>query len=235
VVADLETAERLVTELQSVPRGKLRITAPVEFGAAFLGDFLARFLQQQSEVSVDVVLTDRLVDLVDEGFDLAVRVGPLLESTLIARKLGPLNRLLCASPAYLKRAGAPSRPSELEHHACIVFGASPGGRTWRFEGKGRATTITVPGRLTANNFNLIRDATVAGLGIAMLPAFLCASEIASGKLQRVLEGWTLADDNLYVVYPSTRHLSAKVRRFLDYLTEDLNPPPWVTTSHQKSG
>ena len=226
VIAALEEAEEEVGDLQAIPRGTLRVTAPVEFGIGFLGEILPEFLGHFPDVDVEVDLSNRLVDLVGEGYDLAIRAGPLADSTLIGRKLIEVPELrLFASPAYLLRHGAPLIPADLKRHSCIVFGAGRGGATWSLAGPRGEIRVPIEPRVRANSFALTRDVTLAGLGIALMPAAF-AREISDGRLQSVLEGWATASSGLYAVYPSGHHLTAKVRAFLDFLGERLDPSPW---------
>ncbi len=227
VITALEEAEQEIGALQAAPRGRLRITAPVEFGLAFLGEILPEFLERFPEVDVEVDLSSRLVDLVGEGFDLAIRAGPLADSALIARKLidAPGPRLL-ASPDYLRRYGHPRSPADLAHHRCIVFGPGRGGATWLPSGPSGEIRVPIEPRVIANSFALARDVTLAGLGIALMPLPFFAREIAEGRLQTVLDDWTAAGGGLYAVYPSVHHLTAKVRAFLDFLGERLEPSSW---------
>ena len=226
ILADVERAEQAVAELQEQPRGVLRISAPFEFGMQFLGTLIAEFLGSHPEVRAEVVLTDRVVDLIEEGFDVAVRVGPLVESSLVARRLAPLRRWLCASPAYFARHGVPLDPDELARHECLVFSGSATPQ-WLFARADETRRVPIGGRLVVNNFSMVRDAAVEGLGIAFMPVFQCAAELESGRLVTVLEDWTGSGPSLFAVYPTTRHLAPKSRAFIDFLKERMDPAPWM--------
>ncbi|MEM7226823.1 MAG: LysR family transcriptional regulator [Pseudomonadota bacterium] len=221
-LAAAEAARGVVTHLSEAPRGRLRISAPVSFSLKHLSPLLADFMARYPEIALELTLNDRRVDLVEEGFDLAIRIGVLDDSSLIARKLAPVEMLLCAAPAYLKRRGMPAGPKALADHDCLIYtyGSSPG--HWRFEGPGGASAVKVTGRLEVNNGDLLRSAALAGAGIVLLPDFIVGADVASGALQRVLGEWTCPSQSaVYALYPSSRQLSPKVRVCIDYLAERL--------------
>lgn len=218
IVADVEAAELAVTRLQLTPRGPLRVTAPLSF--SFVGPAIAAFLQRYPEVQLDVVCTDRVVDLVDEGFDLAIRAGPLRDSTLIARPILGLRRFAVASPRYIERRGAPAAPAELEAHECLAFGAGPERTRWQLHAEGDAVEVRIAPRLVVNDFDLLREAAIAGLGIALIDSDRCSAELRARRLRRVLPQWSSAETTVHAVYPSTRYLSPKVKAFIDHLRGD---------------
>ncbi|MEM1413617.1 MAG: LysR family transcriptional regulator [Myxococcota bacterium] len=204
------------------PRGLLRITAPVDFGHVVLGGLLARFLEQYPEVSVSAVLTNRVVDLVGEGFDVALRGGSLKDSLLVARRLASTDSVLSASPAYLHAAGCPGHPREIASHRALLFRADGERQTWELEGPGGETHRTeARGTLTGDDFGFLVSAAEAGGGIALLPSFHVREPLRRGTLQRVLPGWRVRSGGLHLVYPSARHLAPKVRAFRDFLLETL--------------
>jgi DNA-binding transcriptional LysR family regulator len=218
VVAEVEEAELAVTQMHAAPRGQLRVTTPLTF--SFLAPVVAEYLKRHAQVQVEVVCTDRRVDLIEEGFDLALRAGQLGDSSLIARRVGHIRTVLVAAPDYLERRGVPASPAELEKHDCIVFGGTPGNeRTFR-QGH-RLVEVTLQARLVVNDFEMLREAAAEGLGIAAIPDYLCAADIEAGRLQSVLEDWHLPDRPVHALYPSTRHLPAKVAAFLDVIRERL--------------
>ena len=228
IVADAEDARQAVMQLQQHPRGRLRVTAPPLFAEAYLAEVLATFGARHPEVRVELVVTDRLVDLVEEGFDLAIRAGRLPDSSLIARKLGPSGLVLVASPEYLAARGTPQRPVDLAEHDCLVFGLPPGPHVWRFEGARGTQTVAVTPKLLANSFGVTRAVAQAGLGVAILPTFMAAADMQSGRLVRVLPGHEPPEGAIWAVYPSNRHLSAKVRALVDTLADAFgDPAPWV--------
>lgn len=219
IVAEVEEARRAVGDLQGVPRGALRVTAPVSLD--LLGPVFASFLARYPEVELDVLCTDRLVNLVEEGFDVGIRAGRLADSTLVARALGTLHRKLVASPKYLARRRAPRRPSELAKHDCLVFGPTAPRQVWQLEGAEGSVEVAVRARMVSNDLNLLREAVLAGQGIMLLPARQCAEEIEKGRLRGVLPDYSSLSTPLSAVYPSTRHLSPKVSAFVEHLREAL--------------
>jgi DNA-binding transcriptional LysR family regulator len=218
VIAEVEEADLTVTRMHAAPCGLLRVTTPLTF--SFLGPIVAELLRRHPRVQVEVVCTDRRVDLIEEGFDLALRAGLLGDSSLIARRLGHIRSVLVAAPAYLERRGVPASPADLEKHDRIVFGGHQGIH-WKLQRAARLVEVTVPARLTVNDFDMLREAAGEGLGIAALPDYLCVQDIESGRLKRVLEDWSAPSRPVHAVYPSTRHLSAKVTAFLEVVRERL--------------
>lgn len=218
IVTDIHEAEIAVSQLQSTPRGTLRLTAPVEFGLS-LAALLRRYMEENPHVTVDVVLTDRVVDLVEERFDLALRAGKLPDSSLVVRRLPPAKRVMCASPEYLERAGIPRRPEDLATHGCVVFEPGAEGATWRLDGPEGAVAVPVEARLRVNNYDMARQAALVGLGVAMLPTFQCADDVRTGKLVVVLPDWCSREVPMHAVYASARHMTPKLRRFIATLEE----------------
>jgi len=212
-LAELDEGEQALGGMRAAPCGLLRVTAPLSFG--FLGPIVAEYLLRWPEVEVELVCTDRVVDLVEEGFDVAIRAGRLPDSSLVARRIGTLPRLLVASPSYLRRRRAPRQPGDLGEHDCISFGdrRSP----WILESEGRKVEIPVSARLAVNDYDLLRQTIVSGLGIGLLPEPDCAPHLADGTLRRVLHGWTGVEAPIHAVYPSLRQLSSKVKTFVDHL------------------
>ena len=221
IVSDIAIAEQLVTDMQSTPRGLLKITAPIDLGAFRLGAVTAAFCADHADMYVHLDLTDRVVDLVEEGMDLAIRFGPLGESSLVARRLSVNTMGLYASPAYLARRPAPRDPDELAEHDLIAFVPNPRFAAWSLTGPGGQTVeLTPTARLTSNNLLAVREAVIGGGGIAFLPSFAinCPS---TTPLAAVLPEWRSGIGELFAVYPSTRNLSPKVRAYLDFLLEHL--------------
>jgi DNA-binding transcriptional LysR family regulator len=222
IVAEAEAAELAVTRLQAAPHGLLRVTTPLSFG--FLGPIVAEFLKRYPEVQLELVCTDRTVDLVEEGFDLAVRAGKLADSSLIARKLGSVERVVVAAPSYLQARGAPRSPKELEKHDCLLFGAGRDGNVWTLHSGNRSVEVPIRARLVVNEPDMLRAVTLAGSGIALLPNIHSAGDIAEGRLQRLLPGWSSTGAPVHAIYPSTRHHSPKVMAFVDFLREHWPSP-----------
>jgi DNA-binding transcriptional LysR family regulator len=222
----IEDAEGEASHLQGAPRGTLRITAPYDVGAGVLAAIVARFTARYPEVRVDAVLTGRVVDLIAEGFDLAIRGGRLRDSSLIARNLGTVENRLFAAPAYLEARGQPASPEALRDHACVLFRPQNGTARWRLTGPAGAAEVEVSGPVGADDYSFIRAAVCAGAGIGLLPWFLCADDVAAGRLVRVLPRHEQTGASLYIVYPPTDHLPQRVAVFRDFLVENLTPPPW---------
>jgi DNA-binding transcriptional LysR family regulator len=226
ILPELEDAERAVIELQDVPRGLLRIAAPLRFG--LLGPVVAEFLSLYPDVRVEVVCSDRIVDLIEEGFDLAIRAGTLADGSLIARRLmDSIPHFIVAAPSYLERRGTPEDPSELGKHDCLVFSGNRDRGSWRFRRGSKTVDVTVSGRAAMNDFDLLRQTAIAGHGIARMPAPTACADLRAGNLVRVLEDWDTAEVPLSIVYPSTRHLSPKVRAFIDLTRQRMTPDTLV--------
>lgn len=224
VVSELEEAEQAINQMQTAPRGLLRVTTPINFG--FLSPIIVAFMRRYPEVHVELVGLDRNVDLVDEGFDIAIRAGELRDSSLVARSLGALKNYLVASPEFLRREGTPKEPEDVQASTCLAFGAGPERSSWKLTRDGRTVSLDIHGKLVVNDFDFLEEAVRAGLGIAMLPVFRCIDDLRTKKLERVLPEWCTRDVPLHAVYPSTRHLSPKVKALLDHLREHMTPPPW---------
>ncbi|AKJ05690.1 LysR family transcriptional regulator [Archangium gephyra] len=217
IVAEAEQAELAVTRMQAAPHGLLRVTAPLTF--SFLGPIVAEFLKRYPEVQLELVCTDRSVDLMEEGFDLAVRAGRLADSSLIARKLGNVERAVVAAPSYLEERGAPKSPKDLERHDCLVFGAGMEGNVWTLHSGNKSLQVSVRARLVVNEPDMLRAVALAGAGIALLPTLPSATDFTTGRLRRILPDWSSAGAPVHAVYPSTRHHSPKVMAFVDFLRE----------------
>jgi DNA-binding transcriptional LysR family regulator len=227
ILSDLDEANLLVSHLQAVPRGRLRVSAPLSFGIGHLSPCLPAFLERYPEIELDMGFTDRHVDLVEEGWDVAVRIGRLADSSLIVRRLAPIRRLAAASPAYLERRGTPTRPEDLAGHDCLTHGSRIQAE-WRFVGEdGRSPRVVeVKGRFHADNGDVLRDMALAGLGIVLLPSFFLGEDIRAGRLVPLLEEHVPLDASLNAVYPHGRHLSPKVRAFVDHLAAAFGPEPY---------
>jgi DNA-binding transcriptional LysR family regulator len=230
-----ESALRLLGEVESVeqgiagqtaePRGTIRVSAPLSFAVAHLGCLLPPFLQRYREVTVEVDLSDRPVDLLGEGYDLALRIGVLEDSTLIARRIAAIERVYCASPAYLAERGTPQKPEDLLGHDCLPYGH---GRSvqWRFNaGQGKPLLVNVTGRMRVNNGELLRDAAVAGMGITYLPTFIVGAALQDGRLVPVLDELRPEPLTLSAVYPQHRQASRPVQALIEFLRERLDQSP----------
>lgn len=227
-LAEIENAELEVARFQTEPRGLLRVSAPMSFSILHLGPALQGFLTRFPGVTLELSLDDRQVDLVEEGFDVAVRIGRLQDSNLIARKIAPCRQVLCASPAYLAQRGEPERPEDLLEHSCILYSLLSAPREWRLEGpEGELHTVPINGSIQSNNGLVNRAAALAGGGIVLLPTFYLGEQLRSGTLKPVLCKFKPQELAVYAVYPERRNLMPKVRAFVDFLATTFGPePPW---------
>jgi len=225
LVEALREAEDTVGALQSGPRGLLRVNAPVSFGIRHLGCAMHDFMAAYPEVSVEMVLEDRQVDLVQEGYDLAVRIARLTDSSLIARKLAPARMVVVAAPAYLAGRGTPTLLSDLSEHECLGYSYAANSGEWRFDGPDGPASVRVSGRLRANNGDLLHAACLDGQGIALAPSFIAGPDVAAGRLVRLLPAYRPPTLGVYAVYPHARHLAAKVRAFVDFLAGRFGSEP----------
>lgn len=215
---EIDALERELREGGETPRGTLRVTAPMSFGLARLAPALPTFLSAHPDVKVDLALTDRFVDVVEEGVDVAIRVARALpDSSLIARRLADAPRVLVAAPAYLAARGAPRVPSDLSTHACLRYTRLHDAAAWTFTSPdGAQETVRVDGPLDVDSSLALRGALLAGLGLTLTPRFVVADALADGGLVPCLEPWTAEPASVYGVYPARQHLSAKLRAFLDF-------------------
>lgn len=220
ILDDIYEAEQAVSERRQELHGTFRISIPMSFGMSHLSPLIAEFLSLHPAVQFQVELGDRHVDLIGEGFDIAIRIGSLSDSTLIARRLGELNRVICASPAYLMRAGTPQVPDDLLGHACLRFGRE-GQYGWELQQEGKRRMWDVRGPIVSNNGEVLRDAAIAGLGVVLLPAFIVGPALARGDLVTLLEANQPAPLSLNALYPQHRQRSEVNRVFLAFLAERL--------------
>ena len=220
IVADIAAAEQLVGDMQTTPRGLLKVTAPVDLGAFRLGEMTARFLIEHADIHIHLDLSDRVVDLVEDGYDLAIRFGPLAESTLIARRLATASMGLYASAGYLAAHGQPTEPDDLGDHDVLSFVPVARLATWTLHGPDGPTELTPSARMTSNNLLAIYEATRAGAGISFIPDFVLRCSLVN-DLVPVLPAWRSPPLEVFAVYPSGKNLAPKVRAYLDYIAEQL--------------
>ncbi|CAE6728041.1 HTH-type transcriptional regulator DmlR [Paraburkholderia aspalathi] len=220
ILGEVEDAEQAMSLRRAGPRGLLRVSAPMSFGMMHLSPLVASFLREHADVRFDMELSDRTVDVVGEGFDMAIRIGALPDSTLIAQKLVDVRMVVCCSPGYVRRRGAPVVPGDLARHSCLLYGHG-GVVSWDFVVDGVSKGVEVSGPLRANNGELVRDAAVAGLGIVRLPDFIVAEAVGSGLLVTVLEEFLPSATTVYAVYPQHRQSSVSIRVFVEFLRESL--------------
>jgi DNA-binding transcriptional LysR family regulator len=220
LLADLEEAEQEASRAAVVPRGTIKLTTSVNFGVRHVAPAIAAFLAAHPGVRFDVSLSDRIVELVEEGFDLAVRIGSPGSDNVVARKLGETRLVPCASPDYLAAHGAPRTPEDLAHHNCFTYEYVSPRHLWRFrDASGAERAVRVSGRLHSNNGDLLAEAAARGAGIVFEPAFIVGPDVRAGRLVPLLQEFSAPPLPIYAVYPSRKHLSAKVRLFVDFLVE----------------
>lgn len=225
ILADLDAAQEVVAEAVTQVAGPIRMSAPLSFGTQYLGSALADFARANPRVELDVSLDDRTVDLVGGGYDLAVRIGKLPDSSLIARRIAPVRAAVLASPAYLDERGRPQHPRDLNDHDLLLYANIGRGAQWRFKINGKWEQVTGHTRFRADNGELLREAACAGLGVVMLPTFIASPAIQSGKLEVLLRDYPLEDTGLHVVMPPGRATTARVRALVDFLAQRFGPEP----------
>jgi DNA-binding transcriptional LysR family regulator len=222
IVGEIKEAELLAQQQQHAPTGTLKVVTAIEFGMLALGRLIGEFVCRYPAVKVDIELTSRHVDLIEEGFDLAIRIGDLADSSMISRKLFSVARGLYASPRYLEQRGRPSVPADLKQHAFLRFVSPLAPPRFDLHRRGVRATVTTEPVVISNNLTVLRDAAMAGAGIAMLPMFLCHDAVARGELVRVLDEWQLEAVAVSAVYPSKRLLSRKAHAFVEFLHVELS-------------
>ena len=218
IMSDVREAEQSVLPLQNEPQGQLRISAPESLAISLLPEVLLSFQQQFPRIELDIHVSGRLVNLVEEGIDVSLRVGELEDSSLIARRLMPCGFHACASPEYLKKHGKPKYPRELERHNCLIYSQSPHPDNWLFrDDQGESISIKVNGNLRSDTGNILMNAALNGNGIFIGPTFMIASAIEEGRLETILDQYTPVTTGLYAVYPYSKLVSTKVRAFVDFI------------------
>ncbi|MCB1801225.1 MAG: LysR family transcriptional regulator [Gammaproteobacteria bacterium] len=226
-LGEIEEAEAEVSRLQGEPRGELRLSSPMSFGILHVARWLPAFQARYPELTVDMVLDDRKTDLVDEGFDLAIRIGELPDSSLVARRLGPCRHVVCGSPEYFALNGVPKSPRDLADHPALTYRYQDAPAEWRLvDSYGNYHQVAINSRLQMNNSLALREALLKGAGVTLKPTFVVGSDIQAGLLMAVLTEYKALEVSIYAVYPQRKHLSPKVRAFIDYLSAQLNDPPY---------
>ena len=227
IVSELDDAITAVTELQEKPTGHLRINAPMSFGTLHLPHIVADYMAGYPDVQVELVLNDRFVDPIEEGFDITVRVGePQPLTSLITREIAPARRVLCASPDYLRGHGEPAHPNQLRRHRCLHYGYQESGSHWRLRGPDGEHSVAIGCVMWSNNGEVLKDAAVKHQGLVLLPTFIVGEALQQGQLRTLLADYRPHDITLCALYPRHRHLSAKVRLFVDLLAERLGGRPY---------
>lgn len=225
LLSGIEEAENAAGQGTAEPRGNLRVTAPVEFGNAHLAALCATYLQRQPGVSLMLDFSNRVVDIIEEGYDVAIRIAAKLDSALVARKLAASRMHVVASPRYLKQRGRPRTPQALAEHPCLCFAVPSAWDEWRFVRGGQATTVKVGARLVSTSSEALRRAAATGAGVSWLPSFVCGEDLRAGRLVSLFPEFDAGTLNVYALYAHRRFLPAKVRAFIDFLVGQLGDRP----------
>jgi DNA-binding transcriptional LysR family regulator len=226
ILADIEEAEAAVSELNAEPRGALRVNMPVVFGRRHIVPLIGAFLERYPEVTMDLSMSDQFVDPIAEGADMLIRVGELKDSSLIARKLAEARRVVAATPGYWDRHGRPNKPEDLRRHNCLAYSYLSSGNTWRMtDARGKEHTVQANGNLASNNGEALLEAALEGFGVVNLPTWMVGPDLGTGRLEEVLADYSQPEPSVHVIYPPGRHLSAKVRAFVDYLADHFKEQP----------
>ncbi len=221
ILGDIEEAELTLADDQSTPSGRLVVSAPVLFGRIYLAPLLVPFIARHPRVRVEISLADRYSDLIAEHIDVAIRIGRLEDSSMVARRLGTFRRVVCGAPAYLQREGVPNHPSDLTRHDCLIFTMLLDPVDWTFhDGNGREITVRVKGCIRSDNADVVLEAALAGGGLVLAPAWQVRPHVAAGRLVPVLREFEQPPAPIHALYPHARLLSAKVRSFVDFLVEN---------------
>ena len=226
ILAALDEAEQAVSRLAGAPRGTLRVAIPLAFGQIHIAPILPEFTARYPEISVEIVTTERYVNLVEEGIDVAVRIGDIPDQSMVIRKIAPNRRVVCASPAYLAAHGTPIRPADLAHHNCLTYLQQGPKVEWHFGEGSAASTVHVSGTIQTNSFTVLHAAALAGIGITRIAAYVVGDDLRSGTLVALLTDMEASDGDVFAVYPAARHLSPKVRAFIDFLVETIGRPSY---------
>ncbi|MFK5892629.1 MAG: LysR family transcriptional regulator [Pseudomonadota bacterium] len=228
ILADLEEAEQAVSSEHAQLKGTICIAAPLSFGIKHLAPIMNDFLKEHHHLKLDLNLNDRMVNLLEEGVDLAIRIGQLDDSSHKARRLAPIRNIVCASPEYLRIHGTPQKLQDLTEHHCLSYSNITEGQLWQFsESDGASITVRIPHRMRANNGDVLLKGAIDGLGIIAVPTFISYEAVNQGLLIPILSNYKLAEMAVYAVYPNQRHLPIRVRLFIDYLTKRFgNSPYW---------
>jgi DNA-binding transcriptional LysR family regulator len=226
ILDDVNELNNTTSNSKSALEGGLKVAVPLSFGLLHLTPVINTFAKEHPDITIHLDFADRQIDLIEEGFDLAIRIAELKDSNYIARKLTTIKRVLCASPDYIRRASHPKTPKDLKTHDILHYDNSPTS-FWAFTEPGaKEIRINLPTKISANNGDYLCEAAVAGFGIVVLPTFVAWQEIEKGRLVHVMPKFTLPTLNAYAIYPQTRHLSKRVRAFIDFLVESYSGEPY---------
>ncbi|QUJ70116.1 LysR family transcriptional regulator (plasmid) [Photobacterium sp. GJ3] len=227
-VMKAQEGEDRLAQQQKQPSGQLKVTVPMTFGRLHVAPLIPEFLKAYPEIRLDLSMEDAMVDMVEGGFDLAIRIGHIPESSLIARKIAPCRSVLCASPEYIAQHGMPQSPADLRHHNCLYYSFFRGGAEWRFDGPTGIESVQPQGNYRVNNSEALREALLHGTGICQMPTFIVGPDLAAGKLVPVMTDYALPVHAIYAMFPERKHLPAKVRVLIDFLLLHLGTdhPAW---------
>ena len=235
ITEEAAQAAEVVGRLQSEPRGVLRVTAPVAFGRLHVGPAVAEFLSRYPRLKLDMTITDRMVDLVSEGYDVAIRIRREPSLHVVARELAPVRRVVCATPDYFERRGIPTVPHDLTEHNCLHYTHFGTQGEWRFQSAGGEIVVPVKGSLRIDDDDTLAQAVLSGLGIAMLPTFIIGRELQAGRLRSVLSDYVPLERRIYAVHLPNVRLPVKIRAFIDFLQDRFGPEPyWDRTEDEGS-
>lgn len=228
IIAQVEETDAQISRLNDEPRGVLKVNAPMSFGVLYLSKVVADFMRQYDGLKIELALSDRYIDPLEEGVDVTIRIGKLADSSLIARRIGSARMALVGSQRYYKQHGTPKALSDVKQHRCLIYGHSVSHEKWRFRQDDLDVPIAVNGYLASNNGDVLRDAALAGIGIALLPAFLVCDAVRSGKLVTSLDAFAPRPLDIHALYAPNRYLAAKTRVFVDHLVDCFGKkPPWA--------
>lgn len=225
ILAQVEETEAQISRLHDEPKGLLKVNAPMSFGTLYLGEAVADFMIRYSDLKVELMLTDRFIDPLEEGVDVTIRIGTLSDSSLIARRIAPARIVLVASPDYLKKHGVPRTPADLANHRCLSYGHTTSMQRWHLTEKGQSISVGIGACLSSNNGDALRDAAVKGIGIARLPTFIVGDDLSRQRLKIVLPDNRPEDLTIHALYAPNRYLAAKTRVFIDFLVARFGKKP----------
>ncbi len=229
VMEAVEETEAAIGRRKMSPSGMVRLGAPGVFGRMYVAPRVGRLLVRYPDLSVDLSMTDSVVDMVQEGLDLSIRVGDVQDASLVARRIGSTTSIAVASESYIKAHGEPSHPQDLAEHECIIFTRLATPETWNFIGNGGAIAVPVSGRLRTNGIDAVIEAACAGVGVALVPIWMMRTEIVGGRLQQILKAWQPPRRGISVVYPSRRFLAPRTRAVIDFLVDEFRLDPLVSS------
>lgn len=225
ILSQIEETEAQVSRLHDEPKGILKVNAPMSFGMLYLGKAISDFMNRYGDLKVELLLTDRFIDPLEEGADVTLRIGTPADSSLVARRIAPARIVIVASPAYIEKHGMPQTPAELVDHKCLSYGHTTSMQRWHLTEKGQPISVAIGACLSSNNGDVLRDAAVQGIGIANLPTFIVGQDIAAGRLKLVLADNRPSDLTIHALYAPNRYLAAKTRVFIDFLVDRFGKSP----------